>query len=122
MDPILLKDIDESNEWLLGRMDGDSDDDALVFEDDNLTWAAVARASGVDEPNYYTRRRASQGSTTKKCSMSNKDKGKAPASSSRPRGRFQLVDEDEDEDEDEDVAKYQEEEEEDIEDNDVGGS
>ena len=121
MDPILLKDIDESNEWLLGRMDGDSDDDTLVFEDDNLTWAAVARASGADEPNYYTRRRTSQGSTTKQGSMSNKDKGKAPASSSRPRGRFQLVDEDEDEDEEEDVADYPEEEEEDIGDDDVGG-
>jgi len=44
MDPILLKDIDESDEWFLGRMDGDSDDDddTFVFEDDNLTWAAVA--------------------------------------------------------------------------------
>jgi len=42
MDPILLKDIDESNEWLLGKMDGDSDDDTFVFEDDDLTWAAVA--------------------------------------------------------------------------------
>jgi len=42
MDPILLKDIDESNEWLLGRMDGDSDDNTLVFEDDNLRWVAVA--------------------------------------------------------------------------------
>ena len=91
MDLILLKDIDESNEWLLGRMDGDSDDDTLVFEDDNLTWATVARASGADEPNYYTRRRTSQGSTTKQGSMSNKDKGKAPASSSWPRGRFQLL-------------------------------
>ena len=42
MDLILLKGMDESNEWLLGRMDGDSDDNTLVFEDDNLTWAAVA--------------------------------------------------------------------------------
>lgn len=31
-DPILLKEIDESNEWLLGRMEDDSDDDDLVFE------------------------------------------------------------------------------------------
>jgi len=37
MDLILLKDIDESNEWLLGRMDGDLNDDTFVFQDDNLT-------------------------------------------------------------------------------------
>ena len=37
MDPILLKGTDESNEWLLGRIDVDSDDDTFVFEDDNLT-------------------------------------------------------------------------------------
>ena len=41
-------------------MGGDSDDDTLVFEEDNLTWIIVARASGVDEPSYYTRRRVSQ--------------------------------------------------------------
>ena len=117
MDPILLKEIDESNEWLLGRMDGDSDDDdTFVFEGDNLTWAAVARASGADEPTYHTRRRASQGSTAKQGSTATMDKGKAPASSSRPRGRFQLIDEDEDEDE-----EHKEEEEEDLGDDDIGG-
>ncbi|XP_024011329.1 uncharacterized protein LOC112086592 [Eutrema salsugineum] len=38
-DPILLEEIYESNEWLLGRMDGNSsdEDNALVFEDDDLT-------------------------------------------------------------------------------------
>ena len=103
MDPILLKDIDESDEWFLGRMDGDSDDaHTFVFEDDNLIWAAVARASGADEPSYHTRRRASQGSTARQDPTSTMDKGKAPASSSRPWRRFQLIDEDEDEDEDED--------------------
>ena len=44
---------------LLGRKDGDSDNDTFVFEDDNLTWAAIARASGADEPSYHTRHRAS---------------------------------------------------------------
>ena len=53
--PILLKNIYESNEWLLGRIDGDSDDDTRVFEDDNLTRTAVARASRADEPSYNTR-------------------------------------------------------------------
>ena len=67
-------------------MDGDSNDDTLVFEDDNLKWVVVARASRANEPSYYTRRRVSQRSTAKQDSMSNKDKGKAPTSSSRPRG------------------------------------
>ena len=48
-DPILLKEIDESNEWLLGRMEDDSDDDDLVFEGDTLTWPAVAQACGANE-------------------------------------------------------------------------
>ncbi|XP_028101585.1 uncharacterized protein LOC114300901 [Camellia sinensis] len=50
LDPISLQNIDESNEWLLGRMDGESDEDnEPVFDDDDddgLTWATVARASG----------------------------------------------------------------------------
>ena len=46
MDPILLKDIDESNEWLLGRTDGDSNDDTFVFENDNLTWATIVQPLG----------------------------------------------------------------------------
>ena len=97
-------------------MDGDSYDDTRVFADDNLTWVAVARASGVDEPRYHTGRRASQLSTAKQGSTSINDKGKAYTSSIRPRRHFQLIDEDEDEDENE----YKEEEE-DIRDDDVGG-
>ena len=38
VDPNSLKNIDDSNEWLVGRMDGDSDDDIeLVYDDDDLT-------------------------------------------------------------------------------------
>ena len=50
IDPIILKDIDDSNEWLMGRMEdeGAAEDD-LVFEDDDLTWGDVARASGAEE-------------------------------------------------------------------------
>jgi len=93
-DPILLKDIDESNEWLLGIMEG-SDEDDLVFEDDTLTWAAVAQACGANEPWYGTRSRGSKSTTTSKTST--KDKGKAPASTSKLyRARIQLIDEDED--------------------------
>ena len=91
MDHILLKNIDESNVRLLGRMDGHSDDGTLVSGDDNLTWGVCCPSLRADEPSYYTRSRASQGSIAKQGSISNKDKGKAPAPSSRPRGRFQLV-------------------------------
>ena len=53
IDYISLKDIDDSNEWLIGRMDGNSDDEELVFgEDDDLIWNVVA---GVYEPIYHTR-------------------------------------------------------------------
>ncbi|KAL0296386.1 UNVERIFIED_CONTAM: hypothetical protein Sradi_6690700 [Sesamum radiatum] len=55
IDTILLDEIDESNEWLLGRLTLDSDEENAyslrfsVFEDDDLTWGDVARAAGVDE-------------------------------------------------------------------------
>ena len=64
IDPIILKEIDESNEWLIGRMDDeDSHDhldaqDDLVFHDD-LKWGDVARASEAEEPRFDTRARAS---------------------------------------------------------------
>ncbi|KAE8718732.1 putative pyridoxal kinase [Hibiscus syriacus] len=51
-DPILLQDIDESNEWLMGRME---DDDEAVFVGEDLTWSDVANASGAYEPSYQTR-------------------------------------------------------------------
>ncbi|XP_059629812.1 uncharacterized protein LOC132272735 [Cornus florida] len=48
IDPILLNDIDDSNEWLVGIMDEDVDaENELVFEDDCWTWGAVARATGA---------------------------------------------------------------------------
>ncbi|GFY83309.1 hypothetical protein Acr_03g0000830 [Actinidia rufa] len=69
IDPISLSNIDESNEWLYGSLDGESDEDEeLVFEDDTLTWGAVARASGVGESSKQTRtttsRVRSKGSTS----------------------------------------------------------
>ncbi|RVW19250.1 hypothetical protein CK203_095877 [Vitis vinifera] len=60
IDPISLKDIDDSNEWLIGRMEdedshGGAQDD-FVFDDDNLTWSDVARAARAEEartlPSY----------------------------------------------------------------------
>lgn len=65
IDPILWQDIDDNNEWLIGRLgDEDSQDvvDAqydLVFFNDNLTWCDIARVGGVEEPRFNTRARAS---------------------------------------------------------------
>ncbi|KAL5191644.1 hypothetical protein HKD37_04G010891 [Glycine soja] len=51
IDPISLNDIDVCNEWLVGEMDQDDDNDVgndLVFEDDDaLNWATVYQASGA---------------------------------------------------------------------------
>ena len=56
IDPISLKDIDDSNEWLIGRMDAETDEDnELVFGNDTLTWGEVARASRVQESSQRTR-------------------------------------------------------------------
>ncbi|RWR76250.1 hypothetical protein CKAN_00468400 [Cinnamomum micranthum f. kanehirae] len=56
LDPISLKNIDESNRWLLGRIDRELDeDDEFVFDDDILTWGDVATASGVGESSQRTR-------------------------------------------------------------------
>ena len=63
IDSILLNDIDECNEWLVGEVDDDNDNEEggndLVFHDDpNLNWATVYEASGIGEPVVYTRRQA----------------------------------------------------------------
>ncbi|XP_057787070.1 uncharacterized protein LOC131004405 [Salvia miltiorrhiza] len=83
IDPILLEEIDDSNEWLLGHMDEDSsnEDNDLVFGDDNLIWSAVSKASGANDPIYSTRH------------ASRVDKGKGVVAS----GSRRLLDEDEDE-------------------------
>ncbi|XP_028088946.1 uncharacterized protein LOC114289419 isoform X2 [Camellia sinensis] len=98
LDPITLTNIDESNEWLVGRMDGEEDEDNdNVFDDESLTWGDVARAFGVRERNKRTR------STTSKTPS---------ASRARPRGSRSsnaLIDEEEvdsEETEEEDVEGY----------------
>ena len=94
IDPIILKEIDESNEWLIGRMDDeDSHDhvdaqDDLVFDDDDLTWGDVARASEVEESRFDTRARASS-------SRLPSSRGNDTASSSRLMPSLSLIDEDE---------------------------
>ncbi|GMP99210.1 hypothetical protein CsSME_00046772 [Camellia sinensis var. sinensis] len=99
LDPISLQNIDESNEWLLGRMDGESDEDnEPVFDDDDgLTWATVTRAFGVEESSHASR-------ATSSCS-------KAQPRISKPSTLtpLQLIDEEEagsDDTEEEDVEGY----------------
>ncbi|XP_028059677.1 uncharacterized protein LOC114263358 [Camellia sinensis] len=71
-DLISLQNIDESNEWLLGRMDGESDEDnEPVFDDDDgLTWATVARASGVEESSHASRATSSRSKAQPRISKS----------------------------------------------------
>ncbi|XP_058198614.1 uncharacterized protein LOC131314137 [Rhododendron vialii] len=63
IDPISLKDIDESNEWLVGTMEekfvfeGDGDGDG-----DDLNWDDVALASRAEEPRKTTRASSSKSS------------------------------------------------------------
>ncbi|RVW88499.1 hypothetical protein CK203_043838 [Vitis vinifera] len=61
IDPISLVDIDESNEWLIGKISEEDTtihaEDDLVFEDDSLTWGVVASALGVGDANISTRLR-----------------------------------------------------------------
>ncbi|XP_059597713.1 uncharacterized protein LOC109121933 [Vitis vinifera] len=93
IDPISLKDIDDSNEWLIGRMEdedshGGAQDD-FVFDDDNLTWGDVARAAGDEEARFDTRARA-------RASSSIIPPTRGIASSSRTLPSYSLIDEDED--------------------------
>lgn len=96
IDPILLNDIDESNEWLLMGRDGETAEEDLVFGDDNLTWGDVANVAGVDEPLAYTRQRGARKKTP-------------VASASSSRGKDILVEED-----DEEINEVDEEEENEI--------
>jgi hypothetical protein len=60
IDPISLQDIDDCNEWLVGMMGANIEnnivqDDELVLDGDTLTWGDVARATGAGEPRTNTR-------------------------------------------------------------------
>ena len=89
LDPILLDQIDESNEWLVGKLDeNDNDEEGFVFDDESLQWGIVAEASGVGESRYNSRS-ISKGSTSKSTQKASKKK----VSSSTP---IQLIDEEED--------------------------
>ena len=72
IDPISLKNIDESNEWLLGRIDRESDeDDELVFDDDILTWGDVVTAFVVGESSQRTRATSTSRATPRGSRSSN---------------------------------------------------
>jgi len=84
IDPISLKDIDESNEWLTGRMDGDGEEDAYAFEGDSLTWGVVDRAVEVGDVIHVLRSRPTAPTPTQRTLSSRNVVGSRPSSSSAP--------------------------------------
>lgn len=90
-DPISLIDVDESNEWLMGRLDGeyDEDNDFSLGKEDGLNGKGVAIASEAGETCYKSRSK-----TQLSHQQSNKKKGKRPCCSIST--SFHLIDEDED--------------------------
>ncbi|RDX99357.1 hypothetical protein CR513_17600, partial [Mucuna pruriens] len=77
IDPIVLNDIDDRNEWIVGELGGDDEDaeDELIFNDDVLTWRDVASETRAAETLKYTRRQTQMQRTTA-ASTSSKGKGK----------------------------------------------
>ncbi|KAH1126983.1 hypothetical protein GYH30_015813 [Glycine max] len=101
IDPISLNDIDVCNEWLVGEMDEDDDNDAgndLVFEDDDaLNRASVYEASGVGECRMYTRRKKmerNQPTSVAAAAQTSKKRAIIVGSSSRKQNAIQENDED----------------------------
>lgn len=60
IDPILLNDIDYSNEWMVGEMCGDGEvaKEQLVLDDGILTWGVVGNVVGAGEPMTFNRQQA----------------------------------------------------------------
>ncbi|VFQ96456.1 unnamed protein product [Cuscuta campestris] len=56
IDPITLKDIDDCSEWFIGE---ECSEETIH----DLTVGDISRASGAEEPIYYTRRVAPSGTT-----------------------------------------------------------
>ncbi|XP_073019394.1 uncharacterized protein [Primulina eburnea] len=54
IDPIILTEVDDGNEWLLGRPEDEEPD--FVHDVDDLTWQDVADVVGVDEVPYTLRK------------------------------------------------------------------
>ncbi|KAL2227846.1 UNVERIFIED_CONTAM: hypothetical protein Sindi_2143300 [Sesamum indicum] len=99
MAKLLLDEMDDRNEWLSGSLTFDSDEEnATVFENDDLTWGDVARAAGVDEDAYSLQSQ----STIEPGDTSNASSPKASkkSSSSKYSGRrLNLIDKKEEEEE-----------------------
>lgn len=56
-----MEDIDQCNEWLIGKMGShcnDETEDELMFDGDDLTWGTVASAASVGEGKKNTRSQA----------------------------------------------------------------
>ncbi|KAK8676928.1 hypothetical protein V6N13_142487 [Hibiscus sabdariffa] len=100
INPILLEEIDESNEWLFGRIENNSSDDEndFVFDDnDGLTWSHVSKAIEAHEPSYLTRTSMVMKESFRP-SSSKSAKEKNVATSSSAHGRDDEMEEDIDED------------------------
>ncbi|XP_042441149.1 uncharacterized protein LOC122026469 [Zingiber officinale] len=83
IDPITLSEIDDSNEWLLGKLDdSDKDDDNdFVFEGEDLRWSDVAQASGVGESAYdFRSRNASSSKGTSSSALAKRKQSSAQTS------------------------------------------
>ncbi|PHT88132.1 hypothetical protein T459_10238 [Capsicum annuum] len=87
IDPIMLENIEDANEWLL--VGPEDQEDELVFEEGDLNWGTVAMTVGADDDIVYDLRRKSRSRSF--------DKGKATSSSQT----WVLVDEESEEEEDE---------------------
>ncbi|XP_065859631.1 nucleosome assembly protein 1;2-like [Euphorbia lathyris] len=116
-DTISLKDIDDCNEWLTGRMEGENnnDNDDRVFEDDDeFPWTMVSIVSGAEEDVYNT---SAKGKSVTPTASANVTKTYVRGNSSRSKAnppqvvRDEVHDEDEDEDDDEYRVEDEEEEE-----------
>ncbi|XP_042009196.1 uncharacterized protein LOC121757771 [Salvia splendens] len=118
-DHIILDDIDECNEWLVGELDDDDDDidggNHLVHDDDDtLDWNMVYKASGVGEPRTYTRSKKRKESSTFSSSCLRVSKKKEPIIPRKGKGkrkRLALVDEESEEEEFEDSVSGDQEDE-----------
>ncbi|VFR00883.1 unnamed protein product [Cuscuta campestris] len=91
IDPIILTTIDDCNEWLLGEECSEETINEIPVRD-------VSRASGAEEPIYYTRRQGKNGSSASTDAT-------PQTHSKRPLNTRQLIDEDDDDVEDEDYGE-----------------
>ena len=105
IDPIVLDDIDDSNEWLVGEMGRPREDaeDELVFDDDHLTWGDVANVTGVAEPITYTRRQTRLMTTPVPTFGTS-------TSTARGKGKEVIVEDDEETESDQEIEDEEEEE------------